>query len=417
MFSLMNRYYGGPLNSILALLITITLISMECYGQEFRFTGNRKKDQINFKLLKNLIVIPVFVNKKGPYNFILDTGVGSMLITDPSILDSNQVKKLRKVKVGGAGSGEDLDAYISIILETQIGHAVLSYTPSAILEEDFFSLSNYLGIPIHGLVGSYFFNSFVVKIKYSSRSLVFYKQGIPVKKKGVGIPVEMIFNKPYLQLDLQPQGMAPISAKLLMDTGASHALSMETLQGKKFPLPEVSIPANLGVGFGGLVSGDISRTPLLKIGRYAVKNIIAAYPNYEGGPAKALLTGRNGIIGADLLSRFDITLDYENNIFFFKPNQSLKRPFEHDMSGLEIYQEGEDLSSFIIGRIEKGSPAEQEDVRVGDELLGVNLRPILDLKMEDIDQMLKAGDGQHCILKLFRKGEVLFKIITLKKRI
>jgi len=413
----MNRYCKGLLNSVLALLITVSLISMDCHGQEFKFKGNRRKDQISFRLLKNLIVIPVYINKKGPYNFILDTGVGSMLITDPSILDTAQRKKLRKVKVGGAGSGEDLDAYISIIMETQIGHAVLSYTPSAILEEDFFSLSNYLGIPIHGLVGSYFFNSFVVKLKYSSRSLIFYKQGIPVRKKGIGIPVEMIYNKPYLRLALQPQGMPLINAKLLMDTGASHALSLETLDGKKFPLPDVSISANLGVGFGGLVSGRISRAPLLKIGRHAVNNILVAYPDYEGGPAKALLTGRNGIIGADLLSRFDITMDYENNIVFFKPNQSLKRTFEHDMSGLEIYQEGEGLSAFIVGRIEKDSPAEQQDVRVGDELLGVNLRPIIDLKMEDIDQMLKSGDGQRCILKLYRDGEVIFKIITLKKRI
>ncbi|TDO19220.1 aspartyl protease family protein [Pedobacter duraquae] len=417
MVSPKNHYGKGPLKAILIILITVHVLSVPSYAQEFKLKGNRKKERISFRLIKNLIVIPVYINKKGPYNFILDTGVGAMLITDPSILDSLQFSKLRKVKVGGAGNGEDLDAYISIILETQIGHATLTYTPAAILEEDFFSLSNYLGTPIHGLVGSYFFNSFVVKLKYSTRSITFYKHDVPFRRKGIGLPIELILNKPYIDLSVQTQGMEPRKSKLLMDSGASNSLSLEILDGKKYPLPAYSIPANLGVGFGGLVTGNIARAPLVSIGPYEIKNTLVSYPDYEGGPLKALRTGRNGIIGADILSRFDIIMDYENHVFFFKPNQNFKKPFEHDMSGLEIYQSGEGLKDYMIGRIEKGSPAELEGVQIGDEILGVNLHPVAELDLEAINDFLKAGDGRKCILKLFRDGEVVYKIITLKKRI
>ena len=82
-------------------------------AQHFAFKGKRKQQTMNFQLIKNLIVIPVYINDKGPYNFILDTGVSPLLITDPSILDTVDRSLWRPIKISGLGKGEEIEAFSS----------------------------------------------------------------------------------------------------------------------------------------------------------------------------------------------------------------------------------------------------------------------------------------------------------------
>src|SRR5687768_16719017 len=73
------------------------------YGQAFQLSHKLKRDAINFKLVKNFVVISVYINDKGPFNFILDTGVDHLIITDSSIVDKSQLTNLRRVKINGTG--------------------------------------------------------------------------------------------------------------------------------------------------------------------------------------------------------------------------------------------------------------------------------------------------------------------------
>jgi hypothetical protein len=76
-------------------------------AQYFTLDGGRSKS-IPFEFVRNLIVIKVNINNKGPYNFALDTGVGYMLITDPSLLDSINIPNKRSIKINGFGDGPGL---------------------------------------------------------------------------------------------------------------------------------------------------------------------------------------------------------------------------------------------------------------------------------------------------------------------
>jgi hypothetical protein len=324
-------------------------------AQEFMFKGGHKKDVVDFKLVKNLIIIPVFINNRGPFNFILDTGVSPMLVTDPTILEPSDLKDVRNIRLVGLGKGNDVEAYASNSLQVSIGRATMQNIPAAILKTDIFNLSNFLGVHIHGLIGYYFVNSFLVQIKYSSQRLKFYALDQKVKIKGEPVNISMILNKPYLNARILIPELGEISTRLLMDSGASNGLSLETYQGKKFPEPKVRVPANLGMGFSGLISGNIGRVEAVQIGPFTMEQVIASYPDYEDGGAKATETKRNGSVGADLLRHFDITLDYSRNKIYLKPNSNFKLPFEHDMSGLEIYIEEGKSNRFFVERIEPNS--------------------------------------------------------------
>lgn len=391
--------------------------AVKIYAQEFHFSGSRKKSAVSFSLTKNLVVIPVYINGKGPYNFILDTGVGPMIITDTSIVKDLDPKKLRPIKITGLGKGAEIDALLSNEINASVGRAEISYIPAAILKEDLLGLSNYVGTKISGLLGYYFFRSFIVKINYSGRRVVFFLHDDKRRIKGEKVPIQIINSKPYVNIDLDIPGLGAISAKMVIDNGASHALSLETLNEKPFPIPPGAISANLGIGLSGPISGNLGRVKSMKLGNFTFKNVISSYPIYDDAALKTYLLNRNGNLGAEILSRFNITFDYEGGFMYLKPNITFKRPFDHDMAGIEIYSEEAKPRRFYVSRIESGSPADLAGIKEGDEILTVNFTKTSTMDLDDLSKLLRSGDGKAVFFSLNRSGELLIKMIKLKKRI
>ncbi|RZL32120.1 MAG: peptide-binding protein, partial [Pedobacter sp.] len=298
-------------------------------AQDFKFTDNSKKQSLHFNSVKNLIIIPVYINGKGPYDFVLDTGVGPMIITDPSIIDSLNFAKMRKIKVSGLAL-ESVEAFVSQNVTAKIGRAQMPHVPTAILKEDLFNLSGHLGIKIYGLIGYSFFSSFVVDIRYTEKRIIFTDNDENVKFKGSKIPIVIENLKPYVYADVEVPDSGKIRAKLLMDTGASHALSMEMFNGDMFPLPFSRIKAGLGMSLSGQIKGYLGRIKEFSIGEFDFKDVITGFPDYHVISQKIDLRSRNGNLGADLLKKFNIQFNYKEGFMYVRPNSNFKIPFEHD---------------------------------------------------------------------------------------
>ncbi|TDQ09577.1 aspartyl protease family protein [Pedobacter metabolipauper] len=386
-------------------------------AQEFQFSGNRNSQGINFSLIRNLVIIPVYLNEKGPFNFILDTGVGPMVLTDTSLISLLMLKELRTIKISGMGKGAEISAYVAPGISAKVGNAHIKEIPTVMLKDDIFKLSNYLGIRIHGLLGYYFFKSFVVKINYSNKRLGFYTHQVRKRILGEKVPIELINNKPYIKINISNKEFGEVKAKVVVDNGASHSLSLETLHNDPFPLPELTIPANLGIGLSGPISGSVGRISTLKIGTASFKNVITSYPAYDEVAVKTVYLNRNGNLGAEILSRFNVTFDYAGTAMYLNPNRHFNRPFEHDMSGMEVYTEETGIKRFFISRIEPGSPAEISGVQIDDEIISINSQMASELDLGSIIKTLKARTGGYVFLILSRKGKFLFKRMLLKKRI
>ena len=401
----------------LALVIVICCTFYSSSGQEFGFEGNRKKGSIKFKLVKNLIIIPLYINNTGPFNFILDTGVSPLVITDATITESLGLKHLKPTTIIGLGQGPEIQASTTNELSVTIGKAKLDYIPAIILKDDFLGLSNYVGLKVHGLIGYYFFNSFIVSINYSSQSIGFKLPDPKKKIKGASIPFELMFNKPYIMVGIEFSGSGIVAAKVLVDNGAGHAISLERWEDKPFPLPKEVIDASLGNGLSGPISGKIGRISKLTIGGFTFNDVAASFPIYEDAAAKTLLLNRNGNLGADLLSRFNTTFDYKNGKLYLSKNVFFSRPFDHDMSGLEVFTDETKKNRFFVMRIETKSPAEVSGVEINDEILAINMAATEKMDLDEITRLLRSGDGRNVMLTLSRKGELLFKLIKLKRRI
>jgi len=392
------------------------LFFYNCEAQEFHFSGNQQRQSLQFKSIKNLIIIPVYINEKGPFDFVLDTGVGPLIITEPSIIDSLNFTTMRKIKVSGLGL-ETVEAFVSQNIKATVGRAEAQHIPTAILKEDLFNLSGHLGIKIYGLIGFNFFNSFIVDIRYAESRLIFTAPGAMVKYRGSKIPIVIESMKPYVYADVATSDNEKISAKLLMDTGASHALSMEMYNGEMFPLPYSKIKANLGMSISGQIKGYLGRIKGFSIGGYDFKDVISGFPDYRVISQKIDLKTRNGNVGADLLRKFNIQFNYQEGFMYVKPNGNFKTPFEHDMIGMVVYLDQKEYKRFLIGEIDENSPAEKSGLCPDDEIIGVNFRPMNVYSLNELSELFKSGANKSVILEIYRDNKTFFKVVHLERRI
>jgi len=401
-------------------LLGFTFLTSTGYAQRFQFYGKRSKETLSFKMVKNLMIIPLTINGKGPYNFILDTGVGLFIVSDTTLIDYLGIQNRRSIKILGFGSGVDLSAYVTPSIEVKIGNSVAKNLPAALLKKDIFELSSFVGMPIHGLVGFDFFDSFTVRVNYQSSTITYYKpEKAYIPRKGQRIPIKIEERKPYVTSNITLSNGEKIITKLILDTGAGHPISLETVDGIPFPLPQKNISANLGIGLTGQIQGFIGRISSMKLGRYELENVIAAFPNYDDVAAKVTSLSRNGNIGNTILRRFEVVFDYHRECIYLKPVMQLKEPFEHDMSGIEITSAGDDFNRILITRVEKDSPAAKLGLETDDEILSINFKPVTEMSIEEIDKLFRSKNERSFILSVVPKGtkEVSRVILTLERRI
>lgn len=403
-------------------MICFVLSLKEVSAQKFEFPGKRKKENMTFTMVKNLMIIKLKVNGKGPFNFVLDTGVGLLLISDPKLIDSVSIKNLRSINIIGFGEGEPLSAFVTPSIDLGFGSTSAKGVAAAILKKDIFELSNYVGMPIHGLIGYEFFSSFIVRINFILNTLTIYSPETDIPRKGYRIPLIIEDRKPYLFSDVVLSSGEKIAAKLILDTGAGHPLSLETHNGAPFEVPKINISGNLGIGLTGPISGYISRVTSLKLGKYILNNVITAFPDYEDVGSKVYAVSRNGNMGISVLKRFNVVFNYNESALYVKPVSVLNEPFEHDMSGMELTSAGEKYERILISRVEPGSSAFDAGLRKDDEILTINFKPVSEMTPSEIDNLFRSKSDRSFIIDVLPQGSKTIKerervILTLKRRI
>ena len=360
------------------------------------------------------------INGKGPFNFILDTGVGILLITEPTLLDSLDDSETRAIRINGIGEGNGMTALIHPSAQIDIGNSIRGTMPVAILKEEAFNLSSFVGMPIHGLIGYELFSSFIIQINYSLKTVTYYRHETAyIPRKGTKIAISIEDRKPYIQSELVFANGKEKIVKLIIDTGAGHPISLETEDGIPYEVPEKRIPANLGVGLSGIINGYIGRVPKMRLGKYSFNNMICAFPDYKDVAAKIPTINRNGNLGNETLRRFNVVFDYSRETLYLKPNYAFREPYEHDMSGLEITTDGDNFEGIIIVRVEPNSSAEKLGLKRGDRILSVNFKKVPEFGIEEIHTLFKSRENRSIVLevKYSNSKESKFMILSLQRRI
>ncbi len=409
------------------LIVICCFAGLENYAQKnvypefgLHFAKKRNSIHVPFQLISNLIVVPIIINKSDTLNFILDTGVSNMIITDPDLGNSLNLKKTRRVKIAGAGEGVSQMAFVSPGNTFSLGDIVGKNQNIVILENDFLEISQILGIKIHGILGYDIFNYFVVTIDFSSSQIFFQK---PEKfkykpSKGELFPIEIEETKPYLNDILIEINGKTMLSRLMIDTGAGHAISLE-LDDQSIALPKKLVRSQLGKGLNGVINGHLGRSEKIIFGKFELKDVITSFPDSES-VAKKLSKDvvRNGNLGCDILRRFNVTFNYRDKYILLKPiSNRMREPFEHNMSGIEFIAKGEKLNEYFIDRVEENSPGYLAGFRDGDQVISINNANYSEQSLSEIYKLLQKKEGRSISLLVKRGTELIYSSFILKRLI
>ncbi|CAH0997423.1 hypothetical protein EMA8858_03556 [Emticicia aquatica] len=414
---------------LIAILLVVSQIAFaqkdrkkdDRYG--YHFQGKHQKSaKFSFDLHANLIVLKATLDDSDTLRFILDTGVTSTIVTDPKRALTLGVRYVRRVKISGAGEGAALMANVSVGHTIRIGDMVARQQSLVVLDEDVLQLSEFLGVPIHGIFGHDIFNNFVVTIDFENKMLTLTEPKKFKYKKSMGTqyPIVLTASKPYTDAIAMVSNEKVIPMRLVIDTGAGHALLLNAGEKEPIHLPDKVMRANLGRGLNGEINGNIGRVDKIRMGSVEMKNILASFPDSLSFSMKFTTDDdkRQGSIGCELLRRFTVTLNYREGYMILKPLKNrLKESFEHDMSGLDVRAKGNNYNQYFINRVIENSPADQAGLQEGDELIFVNNQNVKDLTISEIYKILSRKEGKEVEFFFRRQGELKFTSFSLKRMI
>jgi hypothetical protein len=392
----------------LLLIFFLTLVFLKnSRGQilGFAIADGKKKVEIPIQIQNNLVVVPVVLNDVLPLKFIVDTGVRTAILTQKAFSDILKLPYNRKYSISGPGGEKLIEAYIannvSIALPgvTGRGHALL------VLDQDYLELRNFLGTDVHGILGYELFSRFIVKIDYNRKVMTLtLPEKFRPKKKYRELPMLIEDTKPFILTTLNLSPSNTMTAKLLMDTGASHGLMLEPSSDERIIVPQNTVSTVIGRGLGGVITGKIGRIESLKLGDYSLDNVLVNFPDANSymDTLKSSSTFRHGTMGGEILNRFSIIFNYPQGKLYLKKNNEFKKPFYLNLSGIDLKAKGSSLDVFEVAEVRKFSPADNVGVLPGDLVISVNGTPVKNLRLNEINAVLNMKPGKKIFLTVER---------------
>jgi len=322
-------------------------------------------------------------------NFILDTGSGGIS------LDSLTCVRLKiephasdKTIRGIAGIRQ-----VKFVYNQKLHIGRLEVDSLDFHVSDYDILSSVYGDRIDGIIGYSFFSRYIVKLDYDSNKVYIYTKGYMKFPRGGFLFRPVLINLPTQLARLRDA--AEINARFYFDTGAGLCLLLSSdfvsdsvlLNSKKKPLPTQA------QGLGGKTDMLLTTIKELKLGPYKFRNVPTFIFDDEYNVTSYPYLG--GLIGNDILRRFNVYLNYERRDFYLIPNSHYRDPFDYSYTGLGLYWVN---GQILVGDIMKGSPAEKAGFKLDDVIIAVNNN--FSLNLQTYKNMLQnIGDRVRIIVK------------------
>ncbi len=367
----------------------------------------QKKVTLPFRFISNLIIIPVLINDSDSLFFILDTGLNISILTELSMGDSLSLNYTKQVKLTGLGKGEPINALHSYGNTFRISSVKGNYQHIYIILQNVFNLSSMLGTRVHGLIGYNLFKEFVVEINYEKKEITLHRPDsyrLKHSNKSKAFPIILDNTKPYIYANVRQETGEEVRVKLLLDTGASHSLWLDTSSDPDLRIPSEVREAHLGTGLNGEIKGRIGRIKEFNLGDFTFSNPIVAYPDSSSAGSAFGLDGRNGSLGSELLRRFHVVVDYPHNQIILRPNKYFKEQFKLNRSGVEVVSPIPGFPYYTISSVRKDSPGDRAGLKAGDILYSINNKADKSLSINHVYEYFQGKPGKLIKMVVIRNN-------------
>jgi len=333
--------------------------------EEFVESPAKLLTRFTFKQLYGGVILlrGTFANYPDSLNFILDTGSGGISL-DSATADYFKVLRVASDKTirGIAGIRK-----VSFVYNQKLHLPGITIDSLNFHINDYEILTNVYGERIDGIIGYSVLSRYIVKLDYDSSIVSFYSKGYFKYPRGGYLLRPVITTLPVQIARLKDA--RTVTSRFLFDMGAGLCLMLSSDFVKDTAL--ISKKRKMYVkeaeGLGGKVDMRASVVREVKLGPYRFRNVPVYIFDDEFNVTSYPYLG--GILGNDLLRRFNIILNYERRDIYITPNSHFNDQFDYAYTGIELYNIN---GLIIIGDVATGSPAEKSGLNEGDIVIGIN---------------------------------------------
>jgi hypothetical protein len=348
----------------LLLFITIS-ISLVAYSQEeFVQPESKLITKLPFSQLSGGIIIikAKFDNLPDSLNFVLDTGSGGISLdsTTSSDLKIPLIKSDKTIR-GIAGLKK-----VEFAMEHSLHFPGLSVDHLDFHINDYELLTSVYGVKIDGIIGYSFLRRYIVRLDYDNNKVEIYTPGTFKYPRG-GQLLKPNFTTLPQQLAVI-QDSREILNRFIFDTGAGlcFLLSKDFTEDSSVFKTNRRFFTTQAEGLGGKKQMELTVVKSVKIGPYKFRNVPVHVFDDTYNVSNYPVLG--GILGNDLLRRFNVILNYPEQSIFIKPNIHFNEDFDYSYTGLGIYLIGGEIR---VIDIVKGSPGDKAGFKEGDVIFSV----------------------------------------------
>lgn len=365
---LMRLFKDLPFKNLATIFyITVLFCWVSCAAQaqeEFVPPPAKPLTTVSFTLLTGGIIIvhATLDDFKDSLNFVMDTGSGGISLDSLTCAYYNlSVHPSDKIVRGIAG-----------MKKVSFTNDHILHMPGLTVNALDFHINNYeilssaYGMKIDGIIGYSFFRRFLVFIDYDNEIMKVLTPGTFRYPRG-GYLLKPQFTTLPMQTAMIKDN-TNITGRFYLDTGAGLCFLMNDdfahdsaifKKSRKFFLTQAE-------GLGGKTDMELSIVKELKIGPYRFRNVPAYVFNDDYGVTNYPVLG--GLIGNDILRRFNVYINYPQQEIYIKPNTHYLDSFDYSYTGLGFYLID---GAITVTDVVKGSPAEKAGFEEDDIILGV----------------------------------------------
>lgn len=336
-------------------------------------------------------------------SFILDTGSGGIS------LDSTRAQKLglkpqysnRSIR-GIAGIRK-----VRFLYNQQLR------LPNLTIDSLQFHINNYeiltavYGERIDGIIGYSVISRYIIKLNYDSSIIEFWSRGVMQYPAG-GYTLKPTITTSAVQT-VRVRDRNTISAQFLYDIGAGMNMIFSTdfINSSSLLSRKRKLYTKIAEGLGGKINMSITVIKEVKLGPFRFRNVpvyvfddlynATSFPDY------------GGLIGNDLLRRFNVIMDYDKKQIHLLPNSFYNSPFDYSYTGIELYFID---NKVLIGDVATNSPAEKAGLKEGDEVVAIDKN--FKGSLQQYKQAIQNA-RRHISFTVRRNNELIEAELTIKR--
>lgn len=295
-------------------------------------------------------------------NFVFDTGSGGISL-DSSTIETIGLKstKTNRIIKGIAGSKK-----VDFIFKKSLKFPGLQVDSLDFHINNYEILTSSYGIKVDGVIGLSFMRRYVIAINYDERFIEIFTPGKLNYPKGGHLLHPKFYGLPVIPTTIKDNIVS--NTDFIFDTGAglNMLLSEDYVTDSTILKKKRKLFVTQAEGLGGKKMMNTTVIKSIAVGPYKFRSVpiyifrddfnITSYPKM------------GGVLGNDILRRFNIILNYPSQEIFIKPNSHFLDDFDYSYTGLGLYQVN---GYIVIEDVVENSPAEKAGFKPNDIIFAV----------------------------------------------